>query len=43
MQNFYYSVPTKAYFGKGVVSKIGELAKEFGSKSMLLHYGDGVV
>ncbi len=42
MQNFYYSVPTKAYFGKGVVSKIGELAKEFGSKAMLI-YGKGSI
>jgi alcohol dehydrogenase YqhD (iron-dependent ADH family) len=43
MENFYYSVPTKAYFGKGVVSKVGELAREFGKKAMLLHYGDGVM
>ena len=43
MQNFYYSVPTKAYFGKGVVAKIGELAKQFGKKALILHYGDGVV
>ena len=43
MQDFYYSVPTKVYFGKGVAGKAGELARQYGTKAMILHYGDGVV
>ncbi|MGI5853057.1 MAG: iron-containing alcohol dehydrogenase [Bacillota bacterium] len=43
MQDFYYSVPTKVFFGKGVAAKVGELARRFGTKAMVLHYGDGVV
>ena len=43
MQDFYYSVPTKVYFGKGVAAKAGELARQLGTKAMVLHYGDGVV
>ena len=43
MQDFFFSVPTKVHFGKGVASKVGELAREFGTKAMIVHYGDGVV
>ena len=42
MQDFYYSVPTKVFFGKGVAGKVGELSRQYGTKALLVHYGDGV-
>lgn len=42
MQNFYYSIPTKVYFGKGQISHLGDALREFGSK-VLLVYGGGSI
>jgi len=42
MQNFYYSIPTKVYFGKGQISNLGDALREFGSK-VLLVYGGGSI
>ncbi|MCK5761528.1 MAG: iron-containing alcohol dehydrogenase [Candidatus Izimaplasma sp.] len=38
MKNFDYHNPTKVYFGKDEVDKVGKLSKEFGS-NVLLVYG----
>lgn len=43
MINFTYYTPTKVAFGKGTVSQTGSLAKEFGAKKILIHYGMGSV
>ncbi len=37
MQDFSFSVPTKAFFGKGVAEKAGELARQFGTKALLVY------
>lgn len=42
MQNFYYSIPTQVYFGKGQIEHLGESIKQYGSK-VLLVYGGGSV
>ena len=42
MQNFYYSIPTEVYFGKGQISHLGERLKRFGKK-VLLVYGGGSI
>ena len=39
MENFIYNVPTKVYFGKDEVNKIGEIIAEFAPKKVLIHYG----
>ena len=42
MDNFYYSIPTRIYFGKGQISHLGEVTKEYGSR-VLLVYGGGSI
>lgn len=42
MQNFYYSIPTKVYFGKGQIDKLGDALKLYGKK-ILLVYGGGSI
>lgn len=42
MQNFYYSIPTEVYFGKGQIEHLGDSVKQYGSK-VLLVYGGGSV
>lgn len=41
MQNFYYSIPTKIYFGKGQIKHLKEISK-FGKK-VLMVYGGGSI
>ena len=41
MENFAYYTPTKVVFGKDEEKNIGKLAKEFGAKKVLIHYGGG--
>lgn len=43
MINFTYYAPTKVVFGKETVAQAGPLAKEFGAKKVLIHYGMGSV
>lgn len=42
MQNFYYSIPTEIYFGKGEISHLGEAVSKYG-KNALLVYGGGSI
>ncbi|MGN0162090.1 MAG: iron-containing alcohol dehydrogenase [Candidatus Ornithomonoglobus sp.] len=42
MQNFYYNIPTKIYFGKGQIENLGEKLKEISDK-VLLVYGGGSI
>ena len=42
MQNFMFHVPTKVYFGKGEIDKLGNEVKKYGSK-VLLVYGGGSI
>ncbi len=42
MQNFDYQTPTRLIFGKGVITKLPEVMKQFGSK-ILLTYGGGSI
>lgn len=42
MNNFNYSIPTKVYFGKGKIKKLGEIAKAYGEKALLV-YGGGSI
>jgi len=42
LKNFEFYNPTKVYFGKDEVNKVGKLVKEFGSK-VLLVYGKGSI
>lgn len=41
MENFAYYTPTKVIFGKDEEKNVGKLAKEFGAKKVLIHYGGG--
>lgn len=41
MQNFDYNIPTKVYFGKGQIEKLGEI-KNYASK-VLMVYGGGSI
>jgi butanol dehydrogenase len=43
MDNFIYSVPTTAYFGKGQINILGETIKAHGGSKVLLAYGGGSV
>ena len=43
MNNFEYYAPTKVVFGKGTEKETGRLAKEFGARKVLVHYGTGSV
>ena len=42
MDNFYYSIPTKIYFGRGQISHLGAVVREYGSR-VLLVYGGGSI
>ena len=39
MLNFVYNTPTKVLFGRGCEEKVGELVKQQGVNSVLIHYG----
>ena len=41
MESFVYDIPTKVYFGKDSVEKVGELVAAFNPKKVLIHYGGG--
>ncbi len=43
MNNFIYSIPTTAYFGKGQIKVLGETIKAHGGSRVLLAYGGGSV
>lgn len=43
MDNFIYSIPTTAYFGKGQISILGETLKAHGASKVLLAYGGGSI
>ena len=42
MESFVYHSPTKVYFGKGMISKLGKIASSYG-KSALIVYGGGSI
>ncbi len=42
MENFDYSIKTEIYFGKGQISKLGEILLKYGNK-ILLVYGGGSI
>ena len=42
MNNFYFHLPTKVYFGKGQIKKLPEILLEYGKK-VLLVYGGGSI
>ena len=43
MNNFIFSIPTTAYFGKGQISILGETIKAHGGSRVLLAYGGGSI
>jgi alcohol dehydrogenase YqhD (iron-dependent ADH family) len=43
MDNFVYSIPTTAYFGKGQITLLGETIKMHGGSKVLLAYGGGSI
>ncbi|MBI4793631.1 MAG: iron-containing alcohol dehydrogenase [Deltaproteobacteria bacterium] len=43
MDNFIYSIPTTAYFGKGQITILGAAIKAYGGSKVLLAYGGGSV
>ena len=43
MNNFIYSIPTTAYFGKGQINILGETIKAHGGSRVLLAYGGGSI
>jgi len=43
MNNFIYSIPTTAYFGKGQINVLGETIKAHGGSRVLLAYGGGSI
>lgn len=43
MNNFIYSIPTTAYFGKGQITILGETIKAHGGSKVLLAYGGGSI
>ena len=43
MDNFIYSIPTRAYFGRGQVANLGSAVREFGGSKVLLAYGGGSI
>lgn len=42
MQNFYYNIPTKIYFGKGQIEQLGKNLKAI-TDHVLLAYGGGSI
>jgi alcohol dehydrogenase YqhD (iron-dependent ADH family) len=43
MDNFIFSIPTTAYFGKGQIKILGETIKAHGGSRVLLAYGGGSI
>lgn len=43
MNNFIYSIPTTAYFGKGQINILGATIKAHGGSKVLLAYGGGSI
>jgi alcohol dehydrogenase YqhD (iron-dependent ADH family) len=43
MDNFIFSIPTTAYFGKGQINILGETIKAHGGSRVLLAYGGGSI
>ncbi|HEX8960086.1 MAG TPA: iron-containing alcohol dehydrogenase [Geobacteraceae bacterium] len=43
MNNFIFSIPTTAYFGKGQINILGEAIKAHGGSKILLAYGGGSI
>ena len=43
MENFIFSIPTTAYFGKGQIKVLGETIKVHGGSKVLLAYGGGSI
>jgi len=43
MNNFIFSIPTTAYFGKGQIKILGEAIKAHGGSKILLAYGGGSI
>jgi alcohol dehydrogenase YqhD (iron-dependent ADH family) len=43
MDNFIYTIPTRAYFGKGQIENLASAIKEFGGSRVLLAYGGGSI
>ncbi len=43
MNNFIFSIPTTAYFGKGQIKVLGETIKQNGASKVLLAYGGGSI
>ena len=43
MDNFIYSIPTTAFFGKGQISILGDTIKSYGGSKVLLAYGGGSI
>lgn len=43
MNNFVFSIPTTAYFGKGQINILGETIKAHGGSKVLLAYGGGSI
>lgn len=43
MNNFIFSIPTTAYFGKGQINVLGETIKQHGGNKVLLAYGGGSI
>jgi len=43
MENFVFSIPTTAYFGKGQIKVLGETIKAHGGAKVLLAYGGGSI
>ncbi|MDF1569089.1 MAG: iron-containing alcohol dehydrogenase, partial [Spirochaetaceae bacterium] len=39
MNNFEYLVPTKVVFGRDTQQRVGELIRDEGGSTVLLHYG----
>lgn len=43
MDNFIFSIPTTAYFGKGQIENLGATIRQFNGSKVLLAYGGGSV
>lgn len=43
MENFIFSIPTTAYFGRGQIENLGKAIRHFGGSKVLLAYGGGSV
>lgn len=43
MDNFIFSIPTTAFFGKGQINILGETIKAYGGSKVLLAYGGGSI